>query len=131
NAVGADAHVKFSVISPENIPTERRVSETFPLRNYVFFDLGSTKIPARYVLLNKNQVADFKEDQLEVLAPKRLSGRSSREMVVYYNLLNILGDRMNKNPSAAITLVGSSEKGPEDGKAMAQSISDYLTSIFG
>ncbi len=131
NAVAADANVRFSVISPENIPTERRVSETFPLRNYVFFDLGSTKIPERYVLLQKNQVADFKEDQLEVLEPKRLTGRSDREMVVYYNLLNILGDRMNKNPSSAITLVGSSEKGPEDGKAMAQSISNYLISVFG
>ena len=106
-----DAEVKFSVNSPTNIPVERRVRETFPIRNYVFFDLGSTEIPDRYVLLTKDQVKDFKEDQLEVFTPKKLSGRSERQMIVYYNVLNILGDRMGKNPSATITLVGSSMKG--------------------
>ncbi|MCX6254965.1 MAG: porin family protein, partial [Bacteroidia bacterium] len=43
-----EAEVKFSVYSPANIPTERRVRETFPIRNYVFFDLGSTEISDRY-----------------------------------------------------------------------------------
>ncbi len=126
----ANAGVQFSVNSPENIPVERRVRETFPLRNYVFFDQGSTEIPDRYVLLTKDQVKDFKEDQLEVFTPKRLSGRSDREMTVYYNILNILGDRMGKFPSASIVLVGSSEKGPEAGKAMAESIKQYLVSVF-
>jgi len=122
---------RFTVNSPKNIPVERRVLETFPLRNYVFFDLGSTEIPDRYVLLKSNQVKDYKEDQLEVFAPKNLSGRSARGMVVYYNILNIIGDRMGKNPSTNITLAGSSEKGPEDGRVMAESIKRYLTDIFG
>jgi len=122
---------RFTVNSPKNIPIERRVRETFPLRNYVFFDLGSTEIPDRYVLLKKDQVKDFKEDQLEVFAPKNLSGRSARGMIVYYNVLNVLGDRMSKNPSANITLVGSSGQGPEDGRAMAESIKKYLTTVFG
>jgi outer membrane protein OmpA-like peptidoglycan-associated protein len=123
--------VHFTVNSPKNIPVERRVSETFPLRNYVYFDLGSTEIPDRYVLLEKSQVKDFKEDQLEVFAPKQLSGRSARGMTVYYNVLNIVGDRMGKNPSANITLVGSSEKGIDDAKAMAESVKNYLVSVFG
>jgi outer membrane protein OmpA-like peptidoglycan-associated protein len=123
--------VRFSIISPRNIPVERRVRETFPLRNYVFFDLGSTEIPDRYVMLGKDQVKDFKEDQLEVFTPKRLSGRSRRGMTVYYNVLNILGDRLGKNPATTITLVGSSEKGPEDGRAMAESIERYLVGVFG
>ncbi len=122
--------VNFTVNAPKNIPSTRRMNETFPLRNYIFFDLGSTKIPNRYVLLKKNEVADFKEDQLEVTAPKKLSGRSDRGMVVYYNILNILGDRMNKNPSSSITLVGSSEKGPKDGNAMSLSIKKYLVDVF-
>lgn len=126
-----EPEVKFSVHSPKNIPTERRVTETFPLRNYVFFNLGSTEIPERYVLLRKDQVKDFKEDQLEVWAPKSLSGRSARQMNVYYNVLNIVGDRLNKNPSATINLVGSSESGPDDGKAMAESVKKYLVDIFG
>jgi outer membrane protein OmpA-like peptidoglycan-associated protein len=123
--------VRFYVLSPENIPTERRVRETFPIRNYIFFDLGSTEIPDRYVLLKKDQVKDFKEDRLEVFTPKRLSGRSDREMVVYYNVLNIVGDRMNRLPNATIKLVGSSEKGPIDGQKMAESVKKYLVDVFG
>ncbi len=130
--VVSDPLVQFSVNSPKNVPVERRVRETFPLRNYVFFDIGTTEISDRYVLLTKGQVKDFKEDQLEVFTPKRLTGRSTREMTVYYNVLNILGDRLGKNPSTTITLVGSSpEKGPEAGRAMAESVKGYLVSVFG
>ena len=127
----AEPKVRFSVNAPKNIPVERKVRELFPLRNYVFFDLGSTEIPDRYVLLKSSQVKDFKEDQLDLFTPKNLSGRSRRQMIVYYNVLNILGDRMGKNPSATITLVGSSEKGAEDGRAMAESIKTYLANVFG
>ena len=131
NAVISDPQVQFSVNSPANIPADRRVRETFPLRNYVYFNLGSTDIPDRYVMLGQDQVKDFKADQLEVSAPVNPSGRSAREMTVYYNVLNILGDRMGKNPATTVTLVGSSEKGPADGKAMATSVKEYLTGIFG
>ncbi len=34
-----------------------------------------------------------------VLAPEQSSGRSAGEMDVYCNVLNILGDRMNRFPS--------------------------------
>jgi hypothetical protein len=47
-------------------------------------------------------------------------------MTVYYNVLNILGDRMQKNPSATITLVGSSNNGNSDGLTMAESVKTYL-----
>ncbi len=122
--------VGFSVNSPQNEPGELVVSETFPLSNYIYFEQGSTEIPNRYVLLNKDEVKSFKEEQVAVKTPKDLSGRSKREMKVYYNSLNILGDRMGKNPNSSITLVGSSEKGPEDGKVMAQSVKTYLVDVF-
>jgi hypothetical protein len=51
-------------------------------------------------------------------------------MTVYYNVINILGNRMVKNPSTTITLVGSSEKGSEDGVVMAESIKTYLVNVF-
>src|ERR1035437_1199235 len=82
--VAAVPEVTFTINSPKNIVADRRVNETFPIRNYIFFDLGSDKIPARYVLLRKDQVKDFKEDQLEVFSPKELSGRSDRQMTAYY-----------------------------------------------
>jgi outer membrane protein OmpA-like peptidoglycan-associated protein len=125
-----DAEVKFSVNSPSNVPGESRFNEIFPLRNYVYFNAGSNEIPNRYVLLNKDQVKDFKEDQLEVFAPKNLSDRSKRQMTVYYNVLNILGDRLQKNPSSTISLVGSSENGPADALVMAESVKTYLSTIF-
>ena len=126
-----DAEFKFSVYSPKNIPVDRRVRETFPIRNYVFFDLGSTEIPDRYVLITKDQVKDFRQDRLEVFTPKHLSGRSDRQMTAYYNVLNILGDRMLRNPSTIVRLSGASMQGPEDGKAMAESIKRYLVDVFG
>ena len=130
-AVVAASGVKFTVNSPANIAVDRRVRETFPISNYVFFDLKSTDIPDRYVLLKKDQVKDFGEDRLEVFKPKKLSGRSDREMIVYYNVLNILGDRMTKNPNAQVNLSGSSREGAADGKAMAETVKKYLVSVFG
>jgi len=123
--------VRFSIVSPLNIPTERRVRETFPLCNYVFFNEGSTEIPDRYVLLQKYEVANFKEDQLEILRPKQLSGRSGRQMNVYYNVVNILGDRMQKNPSSIVRLAGASMESTDEGKRMAESIKAYLVNVFG
>ena len=127
----AEPEVTFTVNSPANIPAARNVRETFPLRNYIFFDLGSTAIPSRYVLLKKDQVKDFKEDEIQIMTPLVQSDRPKREMIVYYNVLNILGERMVKNPKTTIVLVGSSMKGPEDGKLMAESVKAYLVDVFG
>ncbi len=123
--------VMFFVNVPAIIPSERKIREQFPLRNDVFFNAGSTDIPDRYVLLTKDHVKDFKEEQVGLFAPKNPSDRSPSQMAVYYNILNILGDRMEKNPSASIMLVGSSETNPRDGKAMAESVKHYLVSVFG
>ena len=126
-----EPEVNFSVNAPSNAPTQRQVREVFPLRNYVFFSSGSTEIPSRYILLKKEEVKDFREDQLEMVTPVDQSGRSKRQMTVYYNVINILGDRMIKNPSTTIKLVGSSENGAKDGKEMAESVKIYLVTTFG
>ncbi|WP_264538117.1 OmpA family protein [Flavobacterium sp. N1736] len=122
--------VQFSVNAPRNIPGVRNVREVFPLRNYVFYDLESNKIPSRYKLLRKEDVKDFNEDQIGIAPSVNPSGRSARQMTVYYNVINILGNRMVKNPSANVTLVGSSEKGTDDGVAMSESIKTYLVTVF-
>jgi outer membrane protein OmpA-like peptidoglycan-associated protein len=123
--------VQFSVRAPKAVPVQRRVRETFPLRNYVFFEARSTKIPVRYVALTKDQAASFKEEQLQAFQPKSMTGRSLRQMTVYYNILNILGDRMKRNPGTAISLSGASEKGPEHGRERAETIKRYLVDVFG
>lgn len=127
-----DAGVQFSVRPPVTVQTKRNAKETFPLRNYVFFNEGSTEIPTRYVKLSKEQAVDFKEASFQEPEPKDTEGRSDRQMTVYHNILNIVGDRMRKNPSITITLIGASAgKGTEIGKAEAESVKAYLVTVFG
>jgi outer membrane protein OmpA-like peptidoglycan-associated protein len=131
NASAAGNDIRFSVRAPKAITVKRRVRETFPLRNYVFFDDESTELPGRYVLLTKEQATAFKEDQLQEVQPKNNTGRSLRQMTVYYNILNTVGDRMKKAPATTITLTGASEQGPAQGKARAETIKRYLVDVFG
>ncbi|RPI04389.1 MAG: flagellar motor protein MotB [Ignavibacteriae bacterium] len=123
--------VQFSLRAPKAVPVNRRVRESFPLRNYVFFDEGSTEIAGRYILLTKTQAASFKEEQLQEFPPKSMAGRSVRQMTVYDNILNILGDRMKRSPGAVVSLSGASENGPVQGKARAETIKKYLVDVFG
>jgi outer membrane protein OmpA-like peptidoglycan-associated protein len=122
--------VQFSLRAPKAVPAKRRVRETFPLRNYVFFEEGSSEIPNRYVALTKEQASSFKEEQLQEVQPKNMTGRSLRQMTVYYNILNIVGDRMKRNPGTTIFLSGASENGPDYGKARAETIKKYLVDVF-
>jgi len=128
--VAALPEITFTVNSPRNVAAKSTVNETYPLRNYVFFDLGSSEIPSRYVLLKRDQVANFKADDLKMKTPEDGSGRSKRQMEVYYNVLNILGDRMYRDPSSTVLLVGSSLDGDQDALAMAGSVKTYLVTVF-
>jgi len=123
--------VTFSVRAPKYIPIKRQVSETLPLRNYVFFDEGSSQIPNRYVMLSKDQASSFREVQLQSVQTESMTGRSARQMNVYHNILNITGDRMRSNPGSSISLSGASLKGPKEGKEFAEAIKYYLVDKFG
>jgi outer membrane protein OmpA-like peptidoglycan-associated protein len=129
--VAVERDVQFWIRAPKAVPVQRKVRETFPLRNYVFFDEGSSEIPARYVALTKDQAAKFKEEQLQAIEPASMTGRSQRQLALYHNVLNILGDRLRSNPGARVTLTGASEKGPTEGQAFAESIKQYLVTTFG
>lgn len=122
--------VSFSVRAPKEILVKHAVSETLPLLNYVFFDEGSTTLPKRYTLLSKNQAVDFKEVQLQNEVVADMTGRSSRQLSVYYNILNIVGARMKANPDINITLSGASKAGPEEGREFAAAVKNYLTTVF-
>lgn len=127
-----EKEVQFSVRAPKAVPLNRPVKETFPLRNSVFFNQGSTTIPDRYVLLNQTQAGSFKEEQLQQGQPDNLNnGRSSRQMAVYHNILNIIGARLRSTPSSSIALAGASNKNPAEGKIMAENVKQYLVSVFG
>jgi len=123
--------VIFSVTAPTAAPVNLMVSETLPLRNSVFFDEGSSNIPSRYILLNTNQASAFKEEGLQNVQSLNMAGRSARQLNVYHNVLNILGDRMRANPNAVIDLSGASANGPKEGKIFAENIKEYIVSSFG
>lgn len=126
----------FSVRAPNVVTSSRRLQETFPLRNYVFFDAGSTNLPERYKQLSSSEASTFREDQLirggaETGRNDPMMVRSRRQMEVYYNVLNIFADRMRRNPAAKITLSGAANGDADAGKKMAQNVKDYLVSRFG
>ncbi len=126
----AEPPVTFTV-RPPVLETRRITNEVFPLRNYVFFEDGATSIPDRYILLSQAEAQQFSETDLKgrVMIDARRQGQS--QMHIYYNILNILGDRMRNNPNTGITLVGSSAgKGANIGRQQADAIKEYLVSIF-
>ncbi|MFY9158264.1 OmpA family protein [Aquirufa ecclesiirivi] len=123
--------VQFSVRAPKIIPPVRHVKEVLPLRNSIFFDMGSTEIPARYRLINEKEAQDFKESQMVQNEPAYLGeGRSNRQMFVYHHILNITGDRMRTYPSSTIFLVGAADNNPAEGKIMAEKVKNYLMTVF-
>lgn len=127
-----EKEIFFTVRAPKIVPAQRQVKETFPLRSSVFFDMGSSNIPARYVQLNKTEATNFKEEALQQNQPDNLNaGRSARQMAVYYNIINIKGDRLRNSPNSSITLTGASANNPEEGKLMAENIKTYLVTNFG
>jgi outer membrane protein OmpA-like peptidoglycan-associated protein len=130
--VAAVKDVQFSVRAPKIIPLNRQVKETFPLRNSVFFDMGSSEIPNRYTRLSNSQAVTFKEALLQENQPSNLNtGRSARQLSVYHNILNIMGDRLRDNPQSTIALSGASDKNPAEGKIMAENVKQYLVTVFG
>lgn len=123
--------IRFSARPPARVVSRRTIYETFPLRDYVFFDTSATEIAQRYARLTPNEAAGFREEQLQDTMPSELKGRSRRQMAVYRNLLNILGDRLRRNPAATITLTGVAAQGQESALARAESVKRYLVAVFG
>jgi len=123
--------VEFTIVEPKSIQVKRVVSETLPLRNSVFFDKESNAIPVRYLSLSTYAATDFKEEQLQQAETLSGDGRSERQLNVYHNILNILGDRLRSNSSSSVSLAGASGNGKAEGKVLAENVKQYLVSTFG
>jgi outer membrane protein OmpA-like peptidoglycan-associated protein len=123
--------VVFTVRAPKTVPFKREVSETLPMRNSVFFDETSSAIPSRYVMLSKDDAVGFNEQKLQNIQVENTTGRSARQLMVYHNILNIIGSRLKANPDATILLSGASGNGVADGRVMAEAIKTYLVNNFG
>ncbi len=94
----------------------------YPLLNYIFFDDNSAAIPARYVKMPESGTKSFSAD--------KFFGESTLD--VYYEILNIIGYRMRRNPGATLTVTGcNSNTGDEAGdlklsRSRAETIKDFL-----
>lgn len=99
-------------------------SQTHALLNYIFFDEGSSTIPVRYTQFGGNAPDQFSQEML----------RDKTTLAVYHQILNIIGSRMQADPSATITLTGTNtNEGVEQGnrelsKARAEAVRTYLVS---
>lgn len=97
-----------------------------PILNYVFFDENSSAIPQRYLRMSDAERQNFSVKQLYNL----------KTMDVYYQILNIVGKRMDFYPQAKLTLVGcnsdeSVEKGNTDlSRKRAESVKNYLVDVW-
>jgi outer membrane protein OmpA-like peptidoglycan-associated protein len=106
---------------------EQIVRQRFPLLAYLFFDPGTVDLASRYRLIGTPGEADLFDET-------RISGNALDH---YYQVLNILGSRMRKNPSAQIAITGCSDNDPveagipEIGRNRAEAVRDYLKTVWG
>jgi outer membrane protein OmpA-like peptidoglycan-associated protein len=93
-----------------------------PLLNYVFFEDNSSDFREVYKYLQPEETSKFRVENLFM----------ETTMDIYYNMLNIIGERLTKYPTANITLVGcNSNIGVEKGNTnlsqkRAETVRDYL-----
>lgn len=118
--LGKEIVKNFATITVE----EHLSQQVYPLLPYIFFDEGSSTLPLRYKSLNTNQVNGYDYN-------KRYLNEEVLE--VYYDLINIVGYRLNEYKSANITLIGcnadiNKEKGNTRlSQSRAETIKNYLT----
>lgn len=96
--------------------------EWLPVLNQVFFAEGSSTIPNRYRVLDREAAAVFTRD--------RLTGSA---LDVYYHMLNLIGKRMQETPGATLTVNGYRNSRETDGRlaaARAETIRRYLVDVW-
>lgn len=96
-----------------------------PLLPYVFFDPNSNVLSPRYRQISAEQVESYSLENFYNLDA----------MVTYYQLLNVVGKRLQEQPDASITIVGCTDKqeaaSSEDlGKRRALVVRNYLVDTW-
>jgi outer membrane protein OmpA-like peptidoglycan-associated protein len=113
-------------VSPAQMTIEEiKTIDASPMLGHIYFDLGASELPERYVRLSgQGQTALFNEHQLRGTLEK------------YYQVLNLLGKRLSDNPGAMVTLVGCNanrgeEKGKQDlSRSRAEAVKAYLQYVW-
>ena len=102
------------------------VTRSKPLLPYLFFDEKRAQLPQRYVQRSLKTSPEFDERQFH----------DATAMQTYYDILNIIGRRMQQRPRAVLTVTGlahdqGSERGRKDIAAgRAYAVKDYLVTAW-
>ncbi len=109
------------------IMEEVQTWDLYPLLNYVFFDLGSSQLPSRYLTFNNLA-------ETVAFADTTIAGGTLNK---YYHILNIFGFRLQRYPSTNIEIVGTNdgteaaEKVAGLSKNRAEVVFNYFKNIWG
>ncbi len=111
-------------VSADKLYVEEIVTETknFPLLNYIFFDEDSYTLPQRYKQRSAESAKSFDPEDLDVY----------ETLPIYYELLNIIGARLNKKPEANITIIalrmtlGNKAEDESLPRKRAETVKNYL-----
>jgi outer membrane protein OmpA-like peptidoglycan-associated protein len=101
--------------------------EVVPLLPYIFFDSASAEIAGRYVrLAGRDQARRFSIDSLLDVDP----------IDMHWQSLNVIGSRLEANPTLEATLIGTGSGdeerfGPELRRLRAMAVRDYLVGTWG
>lgn len=111
------------------IKVEEFVSrQMYPLLPYIFFDYNSSVMPARYHRLNGDEATAFSENKFF----------NADAMRVYYDVLNIIGKRLQEYPKTKITITGCNDNSSpgEAGnlslsRSRAEEVRQYIRRTWG
>ncbi len=98
-----------------------------PMLPYIFFEPMSALVPARYALLSPSAAGSFAPDQLD----------RKDVLDIYRNLLNIIGQRLQRKPDAMLVLVGTNSGDGDERKntglsqQRAEAVRQYLVDSWG
>lgn len=99
-----------------------------PLLPYVFFEKGSSIIPSRYVQFTPEEASlyDFREFTMQS------AGGLRSTISAYYNIMNVIGRRLVRNPEQILTVFGGAAYDENDVLAnqRARAVVSYLESRF-
>lgn len=106
---------------------ELDVIENYPLLPQIFFAHNSSSLDSsRQITLDRSQAQDFRTMDL------------TRDQIdVYRNILNVVGYRLQKNPSASVTITGCIDNLDEEknnkelARQRAETVKDYLVTVWG